>query len=121
MSDTITDLDALVPSDKKVLLGGRTYVVPGDIPMEVFVKVNKAGLLEEEDEVAAIEVMVEALTDLFTARSEGLANYAATREEVFGVLRARGVRTISRMLQAVYSEPAPKPQGDDENPPAEAG
>jgi hypothetical protein len=99
MSDSIVDLDALVPTDKKVLLGGRQYVVPGDIPMEVFVKVNKAGMLEDADESAAIEVMVDALTDLFTVKSEGLPNYEVLRDEVFGILRQRGVRTISRMLQ----------------------
>lgn len=120
MSDNITDLDALVPTDKRVTLGGRVYLIPGDIPMEVFVRINKAGLMESEDEAAAIEEMVGALVDLFSWMTIGKPNEDAVREEANTALRRLGVGTISKLLNAIYSEPTP-PEGDDSNPPVEAG
>lgn len=122
MSDNITDLDALVASPKKVSLGGRTYTVPGDIPMEVYVKVNKAEMLGNSDEAESIEVMVDALTDLFTAVSEDLPNYEQLREDVNKVLRRSGVRVIFKMLNAIYSTPAEVVESEDDAPtPPEAG
>lgn len=120
MSDDIKDLDALVPSDKKVSLGGRLYTVPGDIPMEVFVRVNKAGLLEDEDEAAAIQEMVGALVDLFSWNAIGKPSEDDTRASVEKTLRRLGVGTISKMLHAIYSEPIEEVE-PDAVPPVGAG
>lgn len=120
MSDDIKDLDALVPSDKKVSLGGRIYVVPGDIPMEVFVRVNKAGMLEDTDEAAAVEEMVGALTMLLSWNTVGKPHEDSTKEEVEAALRRLGIGTISKILRTIYSEPEPTPEADD-SPPVEAG
>lgn len=119
MSDDIKDLDALVPSDKRVSLGGRVYTVPGDIPMEVFVRVNKAGLLEDENEAGAVEEMVGALIDLFTWNSKGKPEETVNRKEIEAALRRMGVKTISRILRAVYSEE--ETTVDEPSPPVEAG
>lgn len=110
--DTFKDLDALVPTDKQVLLGGKMYKLPGDIPLEIFVRVNKAGTLEDEDENAAMEELIGALTDLFSIMGRNGENYAEMRTHIEATLRLRGIKFLTTLLQEIYDEPQP----EDEQP-----
>lgn len=122
MTDTYKDLDALVPTDKQVKLGGITYDVPGDIPLEIFVRVSKASELEDDDEVAAMDEMVAALTDLFAFKSKDRPEESSVRETVTRVLRGRGVQFITQLLRNVYNDGAATPvEGDEGKSPTSSG
>jgi hypothetical protein len=115
MTDSFKDLDALVPTDKQVRFGGITYSLPGDIPLEIFVRVNKAQALEEEDrDSEAMEELVSALTDLFSAKSAGRPEYDSVRNTVEQVLRSRGVQFLTSLIQNIYSSDDPEPVEGDE-------
>lgn len=108
MSDTFVDLDALVPSDKEVRLGGQTYTLPGDLPLEIFVKVNRASELEEEDEAGAMNAMLDAMSDLFAWKYKGKPEHDGVKQKAHEILTGRGIRFNSRLLEAVYREDTPK-------------
>lgn len=105
MTNNITDLDALVPSDKSVKLGGVVYELPGDLPMEIFLKLNKASEIEEEgDELKALEEMVNTLTDLFVWKQRGTASETEIRENVSKILGNRGVKFVTQLLKNIYDD-----------------
>lgn len=103
MTDTsITDLDTLVPADKKVLLKGRTYVLPGDMPLEIYLRVNRASQMQDAgaDAEELLRDMVAALVDLFCwtlPKDDG-----ESREHIKGVLMGLGLRTVTQLLGRIY-------------------
>jgi hypothetical protein len=114
MTDSFKDLDALVPTDKQVRFGGITYSLPGDIPLEIFVRVNKAQALEDEDrDSEAMEELVGSLTDLFSVKSEGRPEYDSVRTTVEKVLRSRGVKVLTQLIQNIYSDDEPLKDGEE--------
>lgn len=106
MPDLITDLDVLVPPDRKVMLGGRVYTLPGDMPLETYLKVNLMAQQQEEGvtEEVLVNHMVDALVDLFVR----LMPEGDTRTEAEGTLRKRflsmGLRTVTTLLNKIYEE-----------------
>lgn len=107
MSDNnFKDLDALVPDELRVRLGGIDYILPGDLPLEVYLRVNKAGELEDQDEEAAIRGVLNAMVDLFSWNYQGKEEYDRIRSEVSGILGQRGVRFNTTLLNNLYSEEA---------------
>lgn len=103
-SSNYKDLDALVPDEVTVKLGGTEYILPGDLPLEVYLRVNKASELEEEDEQAALNGVVSAMVDLFAYNYKSKPEYEAIRTKVENTLRNRGVRFNTRLLQNIYGE-----------------
>lgn len=119
MSNNYRDLDALVPTDKTVKLGGVEYTLPGDLPLEIYLRMNKAGSLEDEDDKAALDELVGATVALFTHfEKEGDPTVAATVEEV---IRSRGVKFLFEMVNNVYKEDVRTPpgEGDEQSGPPE--
>lgn len=111
-SDNYKDLDALVPDEVTVKLGGVEYVLPGDLPLEVYLRVNKASELEDEDEQAAIAGVLRAMTDLFSWNYRGKPEYDSIRAKVEGVLSTRGVRFNTTLLQNIYGDDAKPAEGE---------
>lgn len=66
----IIDLDAALPPDKQVKLAGTVYKLPGDLPVELYLRVQRAaqaiGTPEAGEEV--VEEMVDILERLFRTR-----------------------------------------------------
>src|SRR5690242_7249738 len=60
MSTKIIDLDAVLGDDKKVRLAGKTYTLPPDIPVELYLKLNR----ESEQERTDAEVVSELYEDV---------------------------------------------------------
>lgn len=120
MSTNYRDLDALVPTDKTVKLGGVEYTLPGDLPLEIYLRMNKAGALEDEDDKAALDELVGATVSLFTHmyNDDVAAQNAATVEKV---LRSRGVKFLFEMVSNVYKEDVRTPpgEGDEQSSPPE--
>ncbi len=105
MSTNITDLDALVPNDKQVRLGGVVYDLPGDLPMEIFLKLNRASEIEEDgDELKALEEMVSTLTDLFVWKQRGTTSETEIRQNVHKILSNRGVKFVTQLLKNIYDD-----------------
>jgi hypothetical protein len=88
-----------------VKLGGVVYELPGDLPMEIFLKLNKASEIEEEgDELKALEEMVNTLTDLFVWKQRGTASETEIRENVSKILGNRGVKFVTQLLKNIYDD-----------------
>lgn len=101
----VTDLDVVVPEDRPVRLGGEEYMVPGDIPLEIFLRLNNVGG-DEENEVSesdAAEGMIVVLGDLFAWCAPEVAQ-PAIREKVVKVIRGRGVKFMLGIVEAIYKE-----------------
>lgn len=98
----VTDLDILVPDNKNVTLGGRSYTLPGDLPMEVFLRMNAAGDVQEDNQIKALERLLDALGDLF-AWLAPVDRKQAIKDEAIGVLKGRGVKFLMQLIQNVYT------------------
>lgn len=98
----VNDLNSLVPADKKVALGSNVYVVPGDMPMEVYLRAQAA--FATDDEIESSNLLKHALQDLMLWNvplgEEGLA----IRQQLEASLRSLGVRTMIVLLQGIYSD-----------------
>jgi hypothetical protein len=102
MSQTAKDLDALVPDDFDVKLGGIIYKLPGDLPLEIYIRINKASEQEDTDEQAALDGVVAAMVDLFAWRYQDKPEETRIREAVSTALKSRGVRFNTTLLQNIY-------------------
>jgi hypothetical protein len=115
------DLDALVAATKRVKLGGKVYDVPGDIPMDVYIKVNLAGQKEidgaEED---ALKLLIDALVDLVSWNAPD-AYRQNVRDEVGEAVRRFGVGAITSAIRVIYKDtdvPGGEPEGEPDPTPA---
>ncbi len=110
------DLDSLVPEDKTVTLAGVTYMVPGDMPMETYLRVNAAANGQESgaSEIELMQMMKRSVMDLLLWRvdmsNEEGQNVAVALEKT---LMHLGVRTVTSVLGAIYAD------DDDEAEPVE--
>jgi|SRR6185312_6118341 len=111
MSEVI-DLDVVVPELKKVRLGGKTYKVPGDMPMEIFLRLNRAENIKDEDgspdNVAQLEALIEVITDLLVWElDDDDTDTEPTRQRVADVVKSRGIRFTFELMRSIY-----KPEDD---------
>lgn len=107
----IIDLDALVPDDKRVTLKGRTYTLPGDMPMATYLRVSAIAQMQDggatqEDLLGST---VDALVELFfwTDRNADEAD----KERLAVQFRGMGVRTVMAIISKVY--PSDEDDGAD--------
>lgn len=89
------DLDALAPSPKKMRLGGKVWKLPGDMPMELYFRLQsfdeqiKAGA----DETGLLASLRDELLELMQVHQPTLKELPA------GI----GLRTLIGALPAIYS------------------
>lgn len=110
----ITDLDVLVPQTKTVLFGGQSYTLPGDMPMEIFLKVNLAGQAKDADgnvdQVKQLDLLIDTISDLFTFEQYDDAGSPridqlqidAIRTHVGTTIRRRGVGFALKLMSTIY-------------------
>lgn len=101
---TITDLDALVPSDKTVKFGGREYTVPGDMPLETYLRVQKVNQLQEAnaDQEVILNEMVSAVRDLLCWNiPDHITDVPAS---VDAQIRRLGLGTVVNLLGTIYTD-----------------
>lgn len=108
MSDNIVDLDALVPADKRIAFQGKTYTVPGDLPLVTYLKLNRMAAEQEGEDVTEatlMDSMIEALVQLFAWK---LSDDDPQRAELDTAFRGLGIDTITNMIGKIYptEEPA---------------
>lgn len=116
MTEAYKDLDALVPEDVNVKLGGVQYTLPGDLPLEIYVRVNKASELEQEDEEGAVDQVVSAMVDLFAWMYQDKPEETRIRADVKKVLRSRGIRFNTGLLQNIYKQDIQDAEDEAEKP-----
>lgn len=120
----IIDLDVLVPADKKVVLAGQTYVIPGDLPMEVYLRVAaiQQAHVDGKTETELMEDMVTALVSLFCWKIPESDEVGRNRLEQS--VRNLGVTTLNKVLTKVYggedADEADADEVDDEADPTPA-
>lgn len=124
--NVVEDLDKFVPQDRKVRLFGEEYLIPGDVPMEAYLRVQNATTWTREDarladlgelpdnrqEGARGPALVDAIADLFVCRLPEAARpeaKAALEKKLMGL----GMRTLAGFLSQVYQ------RSDDESAPDE--
>ncbi len=108
----IQDLDVIVPEPKRVKFGGVEYELPPDLPMEIFLRINRSGAYVNEngepDQVKQIESLTDSLADLFTWQLEekGIPAEARdqVRESVHKVLMRRGARYCFTLVREIYRD-----------------
>lgn len=103
-TQNLKDLDALVPEDLDAKLGGVTYTLPGDLPLEIYLRMNKAGELEDDDEKGALDIVVDAMCALFSWRYQGKPEENVVKAEVEKTLRSRGVKFNLTLLKELYGD-----------------
>lgn len=115
------DLDVLVPEDREVTFGGAKYILPGDLPLEIFLRLNNLGD-EDEDDGSAATTMIAIIGDLFAWEAPEAAKEAIS-QKVAGVVRGRGVKNMLTMVENIYKdeEEDVEPEADETPTPEAAG
>lgn len=115
------DLDVLVPEDREVTFGGAKYILPGDLPLEIFLRLNNLGDEDESDGEAAT-TMIAIIGDLFAWEAPEAAKEAIS-QKVSGVVRGRGVKNMLTMVENIYKdeEEDVEPEADETPTPEAAG
>jgi len=93
----IRDLDVLLPQPIRVKLGGREYLVPGDIPAPTFLRLQElaqeadAEGADSADNLAVMRELYEMLLDLFRVHQPdveelpiGLGQMVAAVGQIYG-------------------------------------
>lgn len=121
--DAVTDLDAMLPSDKPIKLGGKTYLIPGDMPLVTFLRVNEVNDLQGQEDVSSVTVlgrMVDALVDLIAWHlPEGDADARATIRDD---LQKHDMSFMANLLTTLYpgeADEALEDQADEVPPPSD--
>lgn len=101
MATQIEDLDVLVPEGKAARLGGIVYELPGDMPMELYLKLQRAGR-DEVDEEEATRILYDGIYELFAS---GIAeDDAGARAKLKVTLDSLGVRMFMKLFSTIYKE-----------------
>jgi len=124
MTQNVIDLDALLPADKTVKLGGVEYVVPGDMPLSTFLRMQRVSQLEDaDDEGQMVNELTEAAVELFGWKiAEG---DQAARSKLRRDIEALGIQAFLGLFSAIYKEeqdedPTSGTPGSETPPPQEA-
>lgn len=102
LAPDVVDLNALVPARKKVALGSRTYEIPGDMPMEVYLRAQAS--FSSDDEFESTNNIKQAFQDLMLWYVPLGEEGAAVRRELDNDIRPLGVRTIMALLGGIYRD-----------------
>lgn len=91
----IIDLDAIVLDDIEVILGGKTWLIPGDIDVLMIFKMMKYSQSEDEkDQVKAIGLI------------EGLFRHRHSEEELENL--SLGMHQAQQLMQGIMKTVTPK-------------
>lgn len=102
----IIDLDAILGDDKQVRLAGKTYKLPPDIPVALYLKINKFSQ-EENPDMDLIEMLYRELVKLF--------QYGDPKLQELPI----GVTQAVQAIQVIYG--APDAEGNGQGPPPTRG
>lgn len=71
MATEIIDLDAALPEDKQVRISGKVYRLPGDLPVELYLRIQRASKnLGTDGTDASIEDIRDSVLALFQSRDK---------------------------------------------------
>lgn len=87
----LLNLDAVVFNDKKILFGGVEYVIPGELPLKLMLKIMRCAqeVEKEPNNIDKFEQAVDALADVFALR------------QAFSPEKFKNVITVSMYIQIV--------------------
>lgn len=72
MATKFVDLDKIVGADTKVQVGGVKYVLPGDMPADLYLEVNRRAQEGDETDYESIRDLHERVLDLFRYKQPDL-------------------------------------------------
>lgn len=105
MSDTAIDLNELVPADKTVKFSGRTFVVPGDLPLSMFLAMNRISSAEDVTESDSLDQMVTLFVELFHKIPQSGVDEAESKVWLRDQLLDHGPDFIMNIMGALYPIP----------------
>lgn len=96
------NLDALVSPARPVTLGGETFVLPGDMPLEIHLRVQQG--LTDDDDLRGANTLRDAIHHLFSwnPNLEGPDPEAYAR--AVPVLRSLGLRSLLALVNGAYGD-----------------
>jgi hypothetical protein len=83
----IVDLDKALPPDIKVTIRGKTYWLPGDCPVPLFLRIQQASAAFGKEE-GAIPDLYSAVVDLFRERDPSITDLPIGIGEAFNLFLA---------------------------------
>lgn len=105
MPQEITDLDVVAGPPRRVRLGGRIYILPPDLPIETYLKINQAANREDtQPESDQFADLYETLLELFQVHQPRVK-----RLPIGIVTLLQAIPTIYGPGNASESEPAGRP------------
>lgn len=82
---TLKDLDELCPPDIRVKLKGEIYILPGDMPVELFAKIQQLAK-SDASEAEMVETLYDELLGLFRYKQPKLSKLPIGMTQLVGAL-----------------------------------
>jgi hypothetical protein len=102
MPQEIIDLDVVAGPAKKVKLGGQTYTLPPDIPVELYLRLNEQSKAGQLDEHGQIKELYDELVELF--------QYGDSKITKLPI----GITTLILAIPTIYGPDNPVPKAEPE-------
>lgn len=106
----VRDLDALLPTRLNVKFGGKSYQIPGDMPMSIYLRTQHA-FDDATEETESTNQLREAFIELLTFYKPEDED---ARKQIENDLREIGVRTVIKLLGTMYKTDEAEKGEDDE-------
>lgn len=108
MPTTIIDLDEFLGADKQVKLHGQRYVLPPDLPAELYLKINKFAQ-SGASEVEMVEALYEEVLNLFRYKQPDLKSLPISLSQL--VVAIGRIYGDGEPEEKPARPPRPKPSG----------
>lgn len=104
MATTIIDLDDILGADKQVRLKGKVYRLPPDLPVELYLKIQRAAG-QDVTETEIFETLYENILELFRYKQPGLKELPLSLAQL-----VTAIPTIYGGDEAADGDAAPPPR-----------
>lgn len=106
----VLNLDAIVSEDKRVTIGGKDYIIPGDLPVSTMFKSldNNNSVEKNPNDPRNLKRAFEELADILNIRQSGV-----TVEWLIATLSSRQFTALTQFIfKNEESEDGKKPSGE---------
>ncbi|MFA5423692.1 MAG: hypothetical protein WC374_07515 [Phycisphaerae bacterium] len=109
----ILNLDEITSDDRKVVIAGEEYVIPGDLPVDVMLRLigNSNKIQENPNDITAMRDGIDILVGVFQIRNPNV--------DIDGIKKNITMARYSRLMSFAFGdfEEAEKKPQDDSGPP----
>ena len=92
-SRKLLDLDILIPDDVEIKFAEKTWLMPGDVPMPIALRITKMASLPEDEQAEALGKAIDILVELLQIKQPKIK-----REDLENAL---SIKQMTRLIEFI--------------------